>query len=308
MERSSGLHTKYWRRYHDRYDKHGTVTEGTVAAQVQQEIAQHGGILVSASTMMEAYWKYYFIVEDYNAKVDAWNAYAPSQAKNKRWTTVPSKKQFSKFSCFGSCGYQHDLLEYARDTHKVDCGTAENIEAVAQRAVFAAAYGSNRAIAAYVEATVRSELQSRDVDDGCGRPYWACDLDDREAHEKQPCSTSGCSYQYRNCFPHKIDHSNHGGTPSTTTTSPTITTPTTSASTLSYHACGVHEDWQSGDHSAAGCGTSGHYVCDGSDHSYTYCYVTDSNGNTCTVGSYYCLLYTSPSPRDRTRSRMPSSA
>ena len=23
---------------------------------------------------------------------------------------------------------------------------------------------------------------------------------------------------------------------------------------------------------------------------------------------YYCLLYTSPSPRDRTRSRMPSSA
>lgn len=122
VERSSGLHTTYWRRYHDRYDKHGTVTEGTVAAQVQQEIAQHGGILISASTMMEAYWKYYFIVEDYNAKVDAWNAYAPSQAKNKRWTTVPSKEQFSKFSCFGSCGYQHDLLEYARDTHKVDCG------------------------------------------------------------------------------------------------------------------------------------------------------------------------------------------
>ena len=26
------------------------------------------------------------------------------------------------------------------------------------------------------------------------------------------------------------------------------------------------------------------------------------------VGSYTCLLYTSPSPRDRTRSRMPSSA
>ena len=26
------------------------------------------------------------------------------------------------------------------------------------------------------------------------------------------------------------------------------------------------------------------------------------------TGAYYCLLYTSPSPRDRTRSRMPSSA
>ena len=27
-----------------------------------------------------------------------------------------------------------------------------------------------------------------------------------------------------------------------------------------------------------------------------------------TLGAIYCLLYTSPSPRDRTRSRMPSSA
>ena len=27
-----------------------------------------------------------------------------------------------------------------------------------------------------------------------------------------------------------------------------------------------------------------------------------------TIGDRYCLLYTSPSPRDRTRSRMPSSA
>ena len=163
---------------------------------------------------------------------------------------------------------------------------------MARRAVFAAAYGSNRAIAAYVEATVRSELQSRDVDDGCGRPYWACDLDDREAHEKQPCSTSGCSYQYRNCFPHKIDHSNHGGTPSTTTTSPTITTPTTSASTLSYHACGVHETWQSGDHFAAGCGYSGHYVCDGSDHSLqASCFETNANGDYCTVTSFYDCQY-----------------
>ena len=28
----------------------------------------------------------------------------------------------------------------------------------------------------------------------------------------------------------------------------------------------------------------------------------------CCAGIYACLLYTSPSPRDRTRSRMPSSA
>ena len=39
---------------------------------------------------------------------------------------------------------------------------------------------------------------------------------------------------------------------------------------------------------------------------------TDPVGNSIASGTYtltwYCLLYTSPSPRDRTRSRMPSSA
>ena len=37
--------------------------------------------------------------------------------------------------------------------------------------------------------------------------------------------------------------------------------------------------------------------------------ITDEGGLLKTFGeSYNCLLYTSPSPRDRTRSRMPSSA
>ena len=51
------------------------------------------------------------------------------------------------------------------------------------------------------------------------------------------------------------------------------------------------------------------------DHG-TYPYVTSSNtvassaatGTGCGPNSINCLLYTSPSPRDRTRSRMPSSA
>ena len=36
--------------------------------------------------------------------------------------------------------------------------------------------------------------------------------------------------------------------------------------------------------------------------------LTDSAGNMYAAGFTTCLLYTSPSPRDRTRSRMPSSA
>ena len=40
----------------------------------------------------------------------------------------------------------------------------------------------------------------------------------------------------------------------------------------------------------------------------THYTVTGAGGNSGTVVFTSCLLYTSPSPRDRTRSRMPSSA
>ena len=45
-----------------------------------------------------------------------------------------------------------------------------------------------------------------------------------------------------------------------------------------------------------------HTVMSATDH------VVCLNGHVCCSGSPICLLYTSPSPRDRTRSRMPSSA
>ena len=44
---------------------------------------------------------------------------------------------------------------------------------------------------------------------------------------------------------------------------------------------------------------------------YSYLIIDESNKSACVVDpseSEPCLLYTSPSPRDRTRSRMPSSA
>ena len=44
---------------------------------------------------------------------------------------------------------------------------------------------------------------------------------------------------------------------------------------------------------------------------YPVCIVSNAEegeSNAITVSSMTCLLYTSPSPRDRTRSRMPSSA
>ncbi len=73
-----------------------------------------------------------------------------------------------------------------------------------------------------------------------------------------------------------------------------LQTEQTQTSTPSYHACGVHETSVSGDHSAAGCGVSGHYVCDGSDHSLqASCTTTNASGQYCTVSSFYaCQSHT----------------
>ena len=70
--------------------------------------------------------------------------------------------------------------------------------------------------------------------------------------------------------------------------------PTPEPSTPSYHACGVHETSVSGTHSAAGCGVSGHYACDGTDHSLqASCTSTDENGEECDVtGFYACQSHT----------------
>ena len=53
--------------------------------------------------------------------------------------------------------------------------------------------------------------------------------------------------------------------------------------------------------------TSANKTSAGSTSKYTISASTVTD-NGLTMSSYTCLLYTSPSPRDRTRSRMPSSA
>ncbi len=205
--------------------------------------------------------------------------------------TEPSPAEFIKFSCFGGCGYKHDTLDYARDTHKLDCGTARNIDEVRREAALAAAHGSNRVIATYVEATVSTELRSRDVDDGCGRNYWACNVDDREAHEKQTCTTSGCSVKYRNCLSHTKNHSNHGTSAadagSSTDTqladnSPDCdycTTGMCSACPITY-ACGIHAEGTSGYHvsytcNEGACNNRVYWGC-----VYAQCPETSSHGTT----------------------------
>ena len=272
VELAASHHSTYLYNYNELYDRHGTIDAGTVATQVLQEISQHGGILVSASTMMEAYWKYYYIVEDYNAKVGKWNEYAPSQAKNKRFTTVPSKAEFDKFLCFGGCNYEHDILDYARDNHQIDCGTAENVDEVVRR----------RRGNIYDE---RRILRDRRIEEGCGRPYYVCNLDDKATHEPQTCTQwvweppdyyggplnkSMCGIRFRKCLGKTFDHNPyvigenvHSTDSSTEETASNLDPP-------AMHLCNAHEEWQSGIHSAAACGLVGHFVCDSQNHSSSY--------------------------------------
>ena len=63
----------------------------------------------------------------------------------------------------------------------------------------------------------------------------------------------------------------------------------------SMHVCGVHEAWQSGDHSAASCGHSGHFVCDGKTHQQVQCPGTNGAGDQCTYTYWACLNDSTPS-------------
>ena len=54
------------------------------------------------------------------------------------------------------------------------------------------------------------------------------------------------------------------------------------------HPCNTHETWQSGDHSATSCGSSGHYVCDGLTHQEARCTYAKTNGDQCTYTYWQC--------------------
>ncbi|MDE0482872.1 MAG: hypothetical protein OXI67_09860 [Candidatus Poribacteria bacterium] len=165
----------------------------------------------------------------------------------------------------------------------------------------------------------RAILAKRSVEDGCGDDWYSCDSDhatQEASHRVRTCKieipqssggTKTCGDSFRRCMEHKKDHDEstilnrktvHSDTPDSTTTETTqneFQQPTpTPAPTPSYHTCGVHETSVSGTHSAAGCGVSGHYVCDGSDHSLqASCTVTNASGQSCTVTSFYaCQSHT----------------
>lgn len=195
VEEAADDHSTYLLFYNELYDGNVSVDRHSVRTQIQSEIDEHGGILLTAQTMMEAFYKYEVLVENYNKQVDAWNAYKGTSLSH-AFATVPSRADFSTFDCFGGCGYQHDTLKQARDDNLVKCGTAANIDEL-RDAVDAIMQGHRRAQESYA---LNSAFAKRSVDDGCGRSYYWCNPEQAWQHEKHTHPDSGV--EYRNCLSH----------------------------------------------------------------------------------------------------------
>ncbi|MDE0325989.1 MAG: hypothetical protein OXN27_18895 [Candidatus Poribacteria bacterium] len=279
-------HTTKLDTFNDYWDRRGTVTESDTLALMQAELNQHGAIGVQAYSLMGAFHRLEYALGIFNIKAEAWNKHSPSDPVQIQYFSDPIKPIFSTVGCFNHCGNFFDTFSSAESSHKKKCGTASSIESVAAP-------------------PRRLEIRrSRSVSQGCGRDYYHCPNKPNTQHEPQTCSTSGCSVKYRNCLPHTKDHSNHSTT-TETTQNEFQQPPPTPPPTPSYHPCGVHATSVSGDHSAAGCGVSGHYVCDGSDHSLqASCTTTNASGQSCTASSFYaCQTHTHQYPTTATCSQ-----
>ena len=169
---------------------------------------------------------------------------------------------------------------------------------------------------------------------GDGKIYYTCDEVRSAQHQIRTCSkgyvdtngdkgpcldSRGQASKFRRCTNSKQDHnanvwgiSYHSDDATSTEQQVAETDSTPTPTPATYHACNTHETWQSGVHSAASCGTSGHYTCDGSDHSSTSCggashYVCDglthqevqcsstSGSDQCTYTYWDCLNDGTPS-------------
>ncbi|MDE0481237.1 MAG: hypothetical protein OXI67_01540 [Candidatus Poribacteria bacterium] len=233
------------------------------------------------------------------------------------------------YKCKGSCSDKFRSPYGAFSEHRTSCGTAEKsyIDEYMDIPLLERLTGTISA---------QDILDGRSVEQGCGRPYYTCDGGKVAEHKERTCAKSAyknnedsglyelveytCGRSYRRCMERTFDHhpalpgkTEHSDTPDSSSSGDDddddteqdtqgLQTEQTQTSTPSYHPCGVHETSVSGTHSAAGCGVSGHYVCDGSDHSLqASCTTTNASGQYCTVSSFYACqshthVYPAPEP------------
>ena len=224
----------------------------------------------------------------YQAYLSAWYAAHPNYAQspsgprpeNKIWT-VPQKKDFS-FRCYGNCsdtftspssaktGHQKSYWDrnYNKRFYGYDCPSVDNDDWQLCRGGCGTEFPPIR----YPLYTTKTPQD--------GSHLSLCSEDHKFSFN--PINYTRLIYYYK-CNGQTSDecpnahlHVDDDDDDSTASTPDPTPDPTPAAKT--YHACGVHETWQSGDHSS------------------TYCYKTNENG-TCTVGSYYaCASHTCDFP------------
>ncbi len=214
--------------------------------------------------------------------------------------------------------------------HRTTCGTGDSIK----KELIDAGYIP---YSLEYDAERKKRLGKRRVAKGCGDYYYTCSSYQVGVHEELTCNKwvytydshfrnryvrTKCGRKFRKCMYHTFKHDSRKSptlhsdeadsstnddddSTDTTDTQEGLQTEQTQTSTPSYHTCGVHETSVSGDHAAAGCGVSGHYVCDGTDHSLqASCTVTNSSGQYCTVSSFYaCQTHTHQYPTTATCSQ-----
>ena len=315
----------------------GTLTGGTMSVNVKGYVNNYKAYLSAGATHLpgETYESLYPKVQQNAGSVDSHTFLVMKTYKHYPHENVTTQyhdwKPFglpNDHECDGPCSDMFRSPHEAFTAHRTKCGTGISIDIE----ILVAYPGADDLT---ILAQIGDRLKKRSVNQGCGRSYYKCPsrLDHRDAqkHEELTCNKwvwekpSGylnafksyqCGRKFRKCMGHTFDHNpdvwwatahsdmvdtddSNDADDSSNYEDPSNPDP---PSTPSYHTCGSHETWQSGDHFAAGCDTSGHYVCDGSDHSYTYCYVTDANGNTCTVGGYYACqshMHQYPEPQSQ---------
>ncbi len=115
---------------------------------------------------------------------------------------------------------------------------------------------------------------------GCGVDRWSCETSKEKAwHQIRTCDIGFCRGKFRHCqnpmcWERAWRGHDDGSTPEVPDGLVDSTPTPTPAPTPTYHVCGVHEDWQSGDHSLQAS-----------------CSVTDSHGQYCTVTNFYVCQY-----------------
>ena len=304
-----GVHETKLDTFNNYWDGKGWATWTNVRAKMQTEVNQNGVPGVQADSLMEAFLRYEYALNIYNKQVRAWKIHSPSDSSvTELEVEEPVKPGLSTVGCFNDCGDSFSTFREAGYSHRSKCGTAKDVEIENIEQSLLLGYTSDLTII----------LRNRTVSEGCGRSYYDCPNKPGDDHNILTCnkwvyyresgstyvSKTKCNRQFRKCLGKVFDHNPYSWgssahsdeadsneeTASTPSTPPTPSTPT-------YHACGTHETTVSGNHESAGCGTSGHYACDGNSHASAGCsdsghYVCDSRSHASagcgTSGHYDC--------------------